>query len=401
MSKRVLVLGSNFGGLAAALSISRALPGDVDVRVMSPSDRFVFTPSLIWLPFGKRSPKEITFPVRPTFDSHGVDFVHAAAASIDPDLKRVYTHTGYWYDYDYLVIATGYRNDIDAVPGLGQHGVTITTLEDAKHARVAWRHFLDKPGNVVVAAAQGAGCIGAAYEFLFNTAYRLRKAGLDQQVKLTYVTAEPFVGHFGLGGLPHGERLLNLFMLRDAIAVYHSATIDHVGPDSVVLGDSTEIESSYSMVIPPFVGQDVIRATAGLASDANGFVPVRPTYQSEKYDDVYVVGAAAAVQVPWHTAVPVGIPRTGLPTEMQAHVAADNIVADITGAAPSVGAPFSDMPVMYMLDAGNNGIVMLADKMLPPRKHAVLIPGPQAHMMKVAFERYYLWKSRHGLVQLP
>ena len=31
------------------------------------------------------------------------------------------------------------------------------------------------------------------------------------------------------------------------------------------------------------------------------------------------------------------------------------------------------------MDAGNNGVIILADKMLPPRKHGVLIPGPQSH----------------------
>ena len=53
------------------------------------------------------------------------------------------------------------------------------------------------------------------------------------------------------------------------------------------------------------------------------------------------------------------------------------------------------------MDAGNNGVIILADKMLPPRKHGVLIPGPQSHVMKLAFEKYFLWKTRHGYVQLP
>jgi sulfide:quinone oxidoreductase len=39
--------------------------------------------------------------------------------------------------------------------------------------------------------------------------------------------------------------------------------------------------------------------------------------------------------------------------------------------------------------------------MLPPRKHSVLIPGPQSHAMKLAFEKYFLWKARHGYVNLP
>ena len=50
--KKVLVLGGNFAGLTAALAVRQELRGDVDVRVVSASDTFLFNPSLIWLPFG-------------------------------------------------------------------------------------------------------------------------------------------------------------------------------------------------------------------------------------------------------------------------------------------------------------------------------------------------------------
>lgn len=131
--------------------------------------------------------------------------------------RRVSTTAGP-QDYDYLVIATGYRNNFQAVPGLGPDGnaSTITTLEDAVHAGEAWRRLLRDPGDVVVGATQGAGCFGAAYEFLFNTSYQLRKAGLKNKVKLTYITSEPFLGHFGIGGLPHGESLLGMFLKKRA-----------------------------------------------------------------------------------------------------------------------------------------------------------------------------------------
>lgn len=202
MRKRVVVLGSNFAGLTAALAVQHRLHGDVTVTVISPARRFLFTPSLIWLPFARRTRDQISFEVAPTFEEHGVEFVPAAATEIDPDHKLVTAAGGSVHPYDFLVVATGYRNDIDAVTGLATNGVTITTLADAERARTRWRQYLDHPGNIVVAAAPDAGCFGAAYEFLFNTAYRLRKAGLRHRVKLTYVTAEPFLGHFGLGGLP-------------------------------------------------------------------------------------------------------------------------------------------------------------------------------------------------------
>jgi sulfide:quinone oxidoreductase len=399
MRKKVLVLGSNFGGLTAALAVKHELHGDVDVTVVSPSDRFLFNPSLIWLPFGRRRPEEITFPVAPTFEEHGVEFVHAEATEIDPDHKTV-TAGGRTYGYDYLVIATGYRNRLDVVPGLVDNAVTITTLPDAIRAGEAWQRFLDRPGPVVVAATQGAGCFGAAYEFLFNTSYQLRKAGLKKRVTLTYVTAEPFLGHFGIGGLPHGEALLGMFLRKENIDAHVGGPVDHIAEDAVVLGDGTEIPFAYAMVIPPFVGQEVVRRVGTLADD-KGYVRVRDTYQSEKYDDVYAVGIAAAVDVPWQTPTPVGIPKTGFPTEVMAHTAAANIAAQIRGGKPTHTKAFGDIKAVCVMDAGNNGVIILADKMLPPRKHGLLIPGPQAHLMKLGFEKYFLWKARNGYVNLP
>jgi NADH dehydrogenase FAD-containing subunit len=399
--KKVLVLGGNFAGLTAALAVRHELHGDVDVRVVSASDEFLFNPSLIWLPFGKRSPADITFPLAPTFESHGVDFVHAEATALDLPSHKVTTGTG-TYDYDYLVIATGYRNNFGVVPGLGPGGnaYTITTLEEAVRAGEGWRRFLEAPGDIVVGATQGAGCFGAAYEYLFNVAHQLRKAGLKRQVKLTWVTSEPFLGHFGIGGLPHGESLLSMFLKKEHITPMTNAAIDHVDEGRLVLTDGREIDFAYAMIIPPFLGQEVIKNASEIA-DAKGYVVVRDTYQTLTHDDVYAAGIAVAVDAPWQTPTPVGVPKTGFPAERMAHVAARNIAAQIRGEEPTSRQAFGDIPAVCVMDAGNNGVIILADKMLPPRKHGLLIPGPQAHAMKLGFEKYFLWKARHGYVSLP
>jgi NADH dehydrogenase FAD-containing subunit len=153
-------------------------------------------------------------------------------------------------------------------------------------------------------------------------------------------------------------------------------------------------------VVPPFAGQELIRATPGL-SDDKGYIPVADTYQSKAYPQIYAAGIAAQVPVPWQTSVPIGIPKTGFPTESMAKVAARNIAAAIKGEPPVKHKDFGDMAAVCMMDAGSNGVMILADHMLPPRKAAVMIPGPQTHAMKVAFEKYYLWKSRHGYIRLP
>ncbi len=400
MTHKVLVLGSNFGGLTAALAVRSELHGDVEVTVISPSDRFVFNPSLIWLPFGVRSSEDLSFPVAPVLEEHHIEFVHAAATSLDPHLKVVRVGERE-YSYDYLVIATGYENDFSVAPGLGRGGnaVTITSLEDALETGERWEAFVKNPGPVVIGATQGASCFGAAYEFLFNTAYQLKKHGLADRAPLTYVTSEPELGHFGIGGLPHGESLLGMFFERKGITGITNASVEYVAKDAVHLSDGRDLPFAFSMLVPPFLGRRLIIESS--LGDAKGYVPVRPTYQSRDFDDVYAVGIAAAVSVPWHTPTPVGVPKTGFPTEVMAHVAAKNIAAQIRGETPSEEHEFKDIRAVCVMDAGNNGVIILADKMLPPRRHGVLIPGPQAHLMKLAFEKYFLWKSRNGYVNLP
>ena len=173
---------------------------------------------------------------------------------------------------------------------------TITTMDDAIRAGEGCAQFREKPGDVVIGATQGAGCFGAAYEFLFNTSYQLKKAGLKDRVKLTYVSAEPFLGHFGIGGLPHGETLLGMFLEKEGIDTVLDTAMDHVDEGRLVLADGRTIDFGYAMIIPPFSGQEVVRKVEAI-SDDNGFVKVRDTYQSEAYDDLYAVGVAAAVEV--------------------------------------------------------------------------------------------------------
>jgi NADH dehydrogenase FAD-containing subunit len=399
--KKVLVLGGNFGGLTAALSVQHELHGDVNVTVLSASDRFLFNPSLLMVPFGKRTPDEITFPLAPTFEANGINFAHAPATKIDLLGRRVTSPHGN-HDFDYLVIATGRRNDFDAVPGLGPggHAYSITTLDDAVHAGEGWRKLLDNPGEIVVGAPQGANCFGAAYEYLFNMAYQLRKAGLKKQVKMTYVTSEPFVGHFGVGGLPLGKAVLGTLLKKERIETVTNASMAEVERGRLVLADDRKIEFDYAMIMPPSVGQDVVKSCSEIV-DEQGLVKVRQTYQTVPYDNVYAVGVAAAMDLPWQTPTPVGIPSNGFPTEQQARVAARNIASQIKGERPRDHKEFGQAPAACVLDAGHNGVIILADHLLPPREHGVLIPGPQAGAMKLGFEKYFMWKARNGHVMLP
>ncbi|MGZ4331953.1 MAG: hypothetical protein ACXVHB_19090 [Solirubrobacteraceae bacterium] len=164
---------------------------------------------------------------------------------------------------------------------------------------------------MVVAATQGAACFGAAYEFVFNVAYHLRKHKL--KVPLAYVSAEPFPGHFGIGGLPSGEKLLGMFFKRQKIDGIFDVAIKEVAPGEIHLADGRTLPFKYAMVVPPFVGAEVVKRS-GLGND-RGFIEVKDTYQTHSHANVYAVGIATAVNAPWQSANAVGVPKTGFPAE--------------------------------------------------------------------------------------
>ena len=47
--------------------------------------------------------------------------------------------------------------------------------------------------------------------------HQLRRNKIKRQAPLTYISPEPTLGHFGIGGLPHGERLLQMFLRKEKI----------------------------------------------------------------------------------------------------------------------------------------------------------------------------------------
>ena len=59
--KTAIVIGGNFAGMTAALELKRKGKDNYRVLVVDKSPLFLFIPSLIWVPFGRREIKDISF----------------------------------------------------------------------------------------------------------------------------------------------------------------------------------------------------------------------------------------------------------------------------------------------------------------------------------------------------
>lgn len=396
--KRVVVVGSSFAGYTGALELRHLLGEEHDITVIAKSADFVFIPSLIWYPFGLREKKDIAFDVRPIYAKRGIDFIEAAATSFDLENKQVITTAGS-IDYDYLLIGTGPKVDFDSVPGLGpdKNSWSICNIDHATQTRRAWEAFLKDPGPIVIGASQGAACFGAAYEFMFNVRYQLKKHNLLDKAPITFVTAEPFLGHFGIGGFGNAKKMAELFFNMYHIRFVTDAVVKEVQKNGVLMDDGTLLPSRFTMIIPRFLGVDAVRNTPGLGN-ANGFIEVNDGYQHVRYQDIYAAGVAVFVPPVGGSKVPCGVPKTGYPSEVMAKTAAANIAAAVKGEPDRHSMPFSLIHAYCIMDTGDMGMMILGDHMLGARHLEFVIPGPQAHWAKLAFEKYFLATRSHGRV---
>jgi sulfide:quinone oxidoreductase len=172
------------------------------------------------------------------------------------------------------------------------------------------------------------------------------------------------------------------------------------GADSPTDLSGKSLPFKYAMIIPPFLGAEVVR-TSGLGNE-RGFVVTDDYFRHRQYSNIFAAGVAVAVAPPAPCEAGCSVPKTGYISEVMAHTAAENIAASLQG-KPLTPKPQSDIDAKCILDAGNQGIIMYTDRIYAPkrRRWETLIPGPWAHWGKLAFERYYLWKMRTGRVNWP
>ena len=308
--KSIVILGGSFAGLNAAFKLKRDLGDQAEITVVARDPRFVFIPSLIWVVPGWRKPGQISFDLEPALSRRGIKFVHATATGIDPNACTVATDSGD-ISYDYVLIATGPKYDWSIVPGLGPaDGTTnsVCNLSHAMNAARAWLDFVEDPGPVVIGSTQLASCFGAEYEVAFNIDRALRQAKLRDKVSLTFFTAEPYLGHFGIDGMRGGTTMLKTYFRMLGIEPIANVSTAAVTKDSITLSNGRTLPHKYAIVIPPFTGVQAVLDSPGVG-DARGFVPVNARFQHVDHPNIFAAGVAVQLKPPVPTEVPTGVPR--------------------------------------------------------------------------------------------
>jgi len=369
----IVIIGGGPNGLAMAYEMLEQTRPEDRVTLVASAERMQAS---VGEPWGAAQGGEAaSFDLGAALAKKGIGFSAAGARRLHPAQNRIALGDGGTLDYDYLVITTGPKPAFDEVPGLGPLGHTHSLCEAGhlQHCSRGWRVFIENPGPLVVGAVQGASCFGPAYESLFHMDADLRQRGLRERVEITFVTAEPWIGHLGLGGMGDARTRLEAAMRERQIAWIANARVDRVEHERMHVSECDAagaplrqrvLPFRYSMMMPAFRGIDAVAGIEGLVNE-RGFILVDEHQRNPRYPNVYAAGATVEAASAAPTPVPTGTHKTAYMLESMVGTTAQNIRDQIDGRAPSQRATWR---ALSLADLGAAGLAFIADEEPPPRR---------------------------------
>jgi sulfide:quinone oxidoreductase len=400
---RIVVLGAGLGGVIMAYELKDKLGPDDTLTVVNLGTVYSFVPSNPWVAVGWRGREDISVDLTAIFARRGILLRPEGARRVHPGENRVELNDGSSLPYDYLVIATGPDLAFDEIEGLGPAGHTqsVCHIDHAEKAKAAFDALVRKPGPVVIGAVQGASCFGPAYEFAFILETALRRAKMRDQVPMTFVTPEPYIGHLGLDGVGDTKTLLESAMRERHIKWITDARVVKVDPGHMhveevdAAGNAKAVHDlpfAYAMMLPAFRGVSAIHGIEGL-TNPRGFVLIDKYQRNPTYRNVFGIGVAVAIPPVGKTPLPVGVPKTGFMIESMVTATAENVAALLKGEEPRAVATWN---AVCLADFGDEGIAFIAQPQIPPRNVNWSSSGKWVHAAKIGFEKYFLRKVRQG-----
>jgi sulfide:quinone oxidoreductase len=401
---RITVIGAGLGGMSAAYELRETLGRDHEITLVGNGPRFAFTPSNPWLAVGWRKPEEISLPAGEYLARRNISFLPHPVQSIDAEGSTVTLADGQVVPHDYLLVCSGPKLAFDEIPGLGPdggHTQSVCTLPHAEQAWLAYQEFLKDPGPIVIGAVQGASCFGPAYEFAMIIDADLRRRKLRDRVPMTYVSSEPYIGHMGLGGVGDSKGLMESELRQRHIHWVVNSKVTQVEAGVMTVlehdakGQPTEerkLPFKFSMLLPAFKGVDPVAAVPGLCNP-RGFVLTDKHMRSPRYANIFAAGVCVAIAPPEPTPVPTGVPKTGFMIESMVTTIVRNIEAELAGRPADHEGTWN---AVCLADMGDTGAAFVALPQIPPRNVTWAKVGKWVHLAKIAFEKYFLYKMRHG-----
>ena len=344
--RRVVVLGTGWGGFALAGSLDKTI---FDVSVVSPRNHMLFTPLLASTAVGTLEHRSIISPVRELGFRNRSDFHLSHAVDVDPEEKRVTCVPAvgpgepYELAYDDLVLAIGSQPNTFGLEGVDKHALFLKELSDARAIRQRVLDNLEEATgalagrasamrkdallNVVVVGGGPTGVefAGEMYDLLRSDMTKLFPE-VAENMRITLVAGSGVLSAFHHSLQTYAVDALSS---RPQVELLYQ-NVQTVSESGVTLDCGREIPSAC-VVWAAGVGP---RPLTTRLEESRGFplhwqrFKVDPHLRVPGMDSVYALGDCAAIEDNMH-------PQTAQVAETQAYYLADVLRDAACGVCPS------------------------------------------------------------------
>ncbi|MFI6034345.1 FAD-dependent oxidoreductase [Streptomyces sp. NPDC051315] len=352
-----MIVGAGFAGYRTARTLARAARGRADITLLNPTDYFLYLPLLPQVAAGILEPRRVTVSLSGTLP--GVRLVLGEAGRIDLDARTVhYTDpedTPGTLTYDRLVLAAGSVNKLLPIPGVAEHAHGFRGLPEALYLRDHVTRQVELAGTAddaeecaarctfVVVGAGYTGTEVAAHGQLFTDAL-VRSHPLRTGMRPRWLLLD--VAERVLPELDERlSRTADQVLRERGVDVRMGTSVKEATRDGVLLTDG-EFVDTRTLVWCVGVRPDPLAESLGLPLE-RGRLLVEPTLQVPGRPEVFACGDAAAV--PDLDKPGQYTPMTAQHAWRQGKVAAQNIVASLTGGTPR---PYRHKDLGFVVDLG-------------------------------------------------
>ncbi len=321
MSKRALILGGGFGGVAAANRLRSLLAEGDEIILVDRRTHFMMGFRKSQAVVG-REPMDSGRRPLSALEAKDIRVVNADITRIDPAARAVEVN-GEGIEADAMLVALGAETVPDAVPGLREHAHNVYAADDVPAAAGALSS-LDSGRLVVGIFGVPYKCPPAPYELaiLANEELHARGARVSVTVFTPQPMSLPVLGKAGCESLE--SRLAEV-----GVEFRPDTKAERVEDGRVLLAGGGELPYDLLFGIPPHRVPRVV-VDAGLA-EQGGWVKVNPRTLETSFDGVYAVGDVTAI--PMANKQP--MPKAGVFAEGEGEVVAERIAARLAGREPS------------------------------------------------------------------
>lgn len=317
MTKRALILGGGFGGVAAANRLRALLDPEDEIVLVDRRTHFMMGFRKSQAIVGRTALEDHRHPLA-ALEAKGITVVNADITSIDP-AARAAEVGGERIEADALLVALGAETAPDAVPGLGEHAHNVYAADDVPKAREALANLTQ--GRLVIGIfGVPYKCPPAPYELALLSNEELQARGA--RVPVTVFTPQPMsLPVLGKAGCESLEGRMS----GAGVEFRPDSKAEKVEAGRVVLTGAGEIPFDVLFAVPPHRVPRVV-VDAGLA-EQGAWVKVNPRTLETSFDGVYAVGDVTAI--PMANKQP--MPKAGIFAESEGVVVAERIAARLAG----------------------------------------------------------------------